>query len=146
MELRSRLADFAKAGRAGLVRAGRGLPVVFGRAARKAGLPLVTVLPSDNGVPAWLAEPDRKAAGELLLLSGQVRLVEYDPGDRTSCVTADESLLRTCARVLAIWDGSPSNGRDRTAHLVAFARSHGLDVEVFWPRGAEHEPACGVPS
>ncbi|WP_240529025.1 hypothetical protein [Streptomyces antioxidans] len=58
-----------------------------------------------------MAELDRKAAGELLLLSQQVRLVEFDPGDRGACVSADESLLRNCARVFAVWDGSPSNGR-----------------------------------
>ncbi|MEU6379809.1 hypothetical protein [Streptomyces sp. NPDC046909] len=142
-ELRSRLTSFAEAGRAGLVRAGRGLPVAFGRAARRAGLALVTVLPSYGGVPAPMAEPDRKAAGELLLLSEQVRLVEFDPGDRGACVAADESLLRSCVRVLAIWDGRPSSGRDWTAHLVAYARSHGVDVEVLWPSAAEHEAACG---
>ena len=144
-ELRSRLADFARAGRAGLVRAGQGIPLAFGRAARTAGLTLVTVLPSHNGVPAHLAEPDRRATGELLLLSQQVRLLEYDPGSRGSCVTADESLLRSCARVLAIWDGSPSTSRDATAHLVAFARSHGVDVEVLWPHGAECEDASRAP-
>ncbi|MBQ1089272.1 MULTISPECIES: hypothetical protein [Streptomyces] len=145
-ELCSRLADFAKAGRAGLVRAGKGLPVAFGRAARRAGLALVTVLPSYHGVPAPLAEADRKAAGELLLLSEQVRLVEYEPGDRDACVNADESLLRACGRLLAVWDGSPSNGRDATAHLVAYARSHGIDVEVLWPSGAGHEPFRREPS
>ncbi|MGW0769481.1 hypothetical protein [Streptomyces sp. NPDC002676] len=145
-ELRSRLADFARAGRVGLVRAGKGLPLAFGRAARKAGLALVTVLPSCNGVPAYVAEPDRKAAGELLLLSQQVRLVEYDPDDRTSCISTQEGLLRSCARVLAVWDGSPSNGRDATAHLVAYARSHGVEVEVLWPQGAEHEALRGEPS
>ncbi|GHJ33869.1 hypothetical protein IGW14_39600 [Streptomyces hygroscopicus subsp. hygroscopicus] len=145
-ELRARLTGFARAGRAGLVRAGRGLPIAFGRAARQAGLALVTVLPSRNGVPAQLTGQDRTAAGELLMLSEQVRLVEYDPGDRGSCVSADESLLRNCARVLAVWDGSPSNGRDVTAHLVAYARSHGADVEVIWPRGAAHEAVRREPS
>ncbi|MGW5698590.1 hypothetical protein ACWEWX_49790 [Streptomyces asiaticus] len=145
-ELRARLVGFARAGGAGLVRAGKGLPTAFGRAARKAGLALVTVLPSRNGVPTQLAELDRRAAGELLLLSEQVRLVEYDPGDRGSCVTADENLLRHCARVLAVWDGSPSNGRDVTAHPVAYARSHGVDVEVIWPRGARHGTVRREPS
>ncbi|NJP48614.1 hypothetical protein HCJ93_00620 [Streptomyces sp. SBST2-5] len=141
-ELRSRLAGFAETGRRGLVRVGKGLPVAFGRAARAAGLPLVTVLPCRDGMPVYLAEPDRSAAGELLLLSEQVRLVEYDPADRTSCVTADEGLLRSCARLLAVWDGSPSNGRDATAHLVAYARSHGVAVEVLWPQGARHGAAA----
>ncbi len=61
-------------------------------------------------------------------------------------MSADESLLRHCARVLAVWDGSPSNGRDVTAHLVAYARSHGADVEVIWPRGAAHEAVRREPS
>ncbi|MER6126528.1 hypothetical protein ABT173_28715 [Streptomyces sp. NPDC001795] len=135
-ELSWRLAEFARAGRAGLVRAGRGLPVAIGRAARAAGLALVTVLPSKNGVPEVLESCDRRAAGELLLLSEQVRLLEYDPSDRDACVGADESLLRSCARLLAVWDGSPSNSRDATAHLVAFARTSGIDVDVLWPEGA----------
>ncbi|WP_369386503.1 hypothetical protein AB5J72_02040 [Streptomyces sp. CG1] len=136
-ELRRRLAEFARAGRAGLVRAGHGLPVAFGRAAGAAGLALVTVLPSKNGVPEVLEPRDRKAAGELLLLSAQVRLLEYDPSDRGACVDADESLLRSCGRLLAVWDGSSSTNRDATAHLVAFARSSGIDVEVLWPDGAD---------
>ncbi|MGW4560855.1 hypothetical protein ACWEN3_00150 [Streptomyces sp. NPDC004561] len=145
-ELRRRLVDFARAGRTGLVRAGQGLPVAFGRAARSAGLALVTVLPTRNGLPGALDAGDRKAAGELLLLSEQVRLLEYDPCDRGACVGADESLLRSCTRLLAVWDGSPSNGRDATAHLVAFARSSGVDVEILWPDGAGRLPSAGTSS
>ena len=131
-----RLSEFARAGKAGLVRAGRGLPVTFGRAARAAGMALVTVLPSSNGVPEVLESSERRAAGELLLLSEQVRLLEYDPTDRGACVGADESLLRSCARLLAVWDGSPSSSKDATARLVAFARGSGMDVDVLWPEGA----------
>ncbi|WP_405927350.1 hypothetical protein [Streptomyces sp. NBC_00035] len=139
-ELRARLARCAEAGRTGLVRVGQGLPVVFGRAAKHAGLAMVAVVPTLNRVPALLRGPDRLAAGELLLLSEQVRLVDYDPADRDACVRADERLLRACARVVAIWDGTAFNGHDTTAHLVAYARSHGIDVEVLWPDGAERVP------
>ncbi|MFD7817524.1 DUF834 domain-containing protein [Streptomyces sp. NPDC059785] len=136
-ELRARLARWARTGRTGLVRVGQGLPVAFGRAAQRTGLALVAVVPTLNQVPALLRERDQQAAGELLLLSQQVRLLEYDPADRDACVRTDERLLRSCAHVLAIWDGTASDGRDATAHLVAYARSHGVDVEVVWPDGAE---------
>jgi hypothetical protein len=139
-ELRARLARCAEAGRTGLVRVGQGLPVAFGRAAGKAGLALVAVVPTLNRVPALLRERDRLAAGELLLLSQQVRLLEYDPADRDACVRADELLLRACARVVAIWDGTAAIGHDTTAHLVAYARRRGVDVEVLWPDGAERIP------
>nr|WP_262056988.1 hypothetical protein [Streptomyces sp. STR69] len=135
-DLRRRLAGFARAGRTGLVRAGQGLPVVFGRAARAAGLALVTVLPSRNGLPEVMETYDRRAAGELLMLSEQVRLLEYDPSDGSACAGADESLLLSCVRLFAVWDGSPSTGRDSTARLVAFARDRGIVVEVLWPDGA----------
>lgn len=145
-ELRARLARCAEAGRTGLVRVGQGLPVAFGRAAKQAGLALIAVVPTSNRVPALLRERDRLAAGELLLLSQQVRLLEYDPADRGACIRTDEHLLRTCAQVLAIWDGTASDGHDTTAHLVAYARSHGIDVEVVWPDSAERIPGLGVAS
>ncbi|WP_405949502.1 hypothetical protein OG588_26680 [Streptomyces prunicolor] len=137
----SPLAEFARTGSAVHVRAGHGLPLAAGRAARRAGLRLVTVLPSKNGVPAQLRESDRLAADELLLLSEQVRLLDYDPTRRDYCTRAEEHLLGTCTRVLAVWDGSPTNGRDATAHLVAFARSHGLHVDVLQPPGTPRHPA-----
>ncbi|MFF0753098.1 hypothetical protein [Streptomyces sp. NPDC004267] len=140
-ELRTRLAAFTRAGRAGLVRAGQGLPLIAGRAARAAGLALETVLPSRQGLPDMLRTPDHKAAGELLMLSRTLRLFDFDPADRASCVRADESLLRACARVLAVWDGSAADGRDTTAHLVAFARARGIRVDVLWPDGARRAGA-----
>ncbi|UIX34231.1 hypothetical protein [Streptomyces sp. GQFP] len=48
--------------------------------------------------------------------------------------------------MLAIWDGTASNGRGTTAHLVAYGRSHGIDVEVLWPVGAERVPGFGEES
>jgi hypothetical protein len=101
----------------------------------------VTVLPSKDDVPAQLRESDRMAAGELPLLSEQVHLLDYAPTRRDSCIRAEEHLLGTCTQVLAVWDGSPTNGRDSTAHLVAFARSHGLDVDVLQRPGTRRRPA-----
>lgn len=127
----------------GLVRVGAGVPVVFARAVRSAGLPLAVALPSRHGVPAPLLRQDAVAAGELLVLAEQARLLAYDPLDRDATVTADEALIRSCRRLLAVWDGSPSSGRDATAHLVAYARGRGLDVDIVWPPGATR---LGAPS
>jgi sugar/nucleoside kinase (ribokinase family) len=123
-------------GTEGLVRAGAGLPLVFGRAVRDAGRKLVLLLPAQGAVPAMLPARDRAAAGELLVLAEHVRLVSFNPVDRHACVSADEQLIESCQHVVAVWDGSPSNGRDATAHLVAFARARGIPVEVIWPSGA----------
>ncbi|MDH6565232.1 hypothetical protein M2160_000253 [Streptomyces sp. SAI-117] len=137
-ELRARLEQqFAQ--RSAVVRAGAGVPLAFGRAARATGRQLVVVTPTQGLVPALLPQRDRMPTGELLLLAQQVRLLGYDPDDRDACVGADERMITECRQLLAVWDGSPSNGRDATAHLVAYARAHGVPVEVVWPRGAERD-------
>jgi hypothetical protein len=59
-------------------------------------------------------------------------------------VSADEQLLSDCGRLLAVWDGSPSRGRDATAHMVAYARARGIPVEIVRPSGAAREPAGPV--
>ncbi|WP_405393375.1 hypothetical protein OG596_35735 [Streptomyces sp. NBC_01102] len=134
-ELRARLGRLAE-GAAALVRAGAGLPLVFGRAARETGRKLTVLLPAQGTLPADLPEPDRRAAGELLVLAEHVQLLGFDPADRDACVSADESLVRASRTVFAVWDGSLSNGRDATAHLVAFARTRGIQVEIGWPEGS----------
>jgi len=123
-------------GAAGLVRVGAGLPVAFGRAVRAAGRKLVVLLPEQLAVPAVLPEPDRSGAAELLMLAEQVRLLGFDPANRDACIGADERVVAASRKVLAVWDGSPSDGTDATAHLVAYARARGIPVEVVWPRGA----------
>lgn len=123
-----------------LVRAGAGLPVIVGRAVREAGRKLVVLLPAPAPGASALPPRDRAAAGELLVLAEHVHLLPYDPADRDASVSADERLITSCRQVVAVWDGSPSNGRDATAHLVAFARTRGIPVEVFWPTSAVREP------
>jgi len=137
-ELRARL-EWTVAGVPGLVRAGAGVPLAFGRALRAAGRQLVVVTPTQGMVPALLPGRDRVATGELLALAWQVRLLAYDPADRDACVAADERMIAGARQLLAVWDGSPSDGRDATAHLVAYARAHGVPVEIVWPRGAVRE-------
>ncbi|WFB10673.1 hypothetical protein LRS74_29295 [Streptomyces sp. LX-29] len=145
-ELRARLERLERLaeGAVGLVRAGAGLPLAFGRAVRAAGRKLTVWLPAQGAVPAVLPARDRPAAGELLVLAEHVRLLPFDPADRYACIGADERLVGSCRTVLAVWDGSPSDGRDATAHLVAYARARGIPVEVVWPAGAARQ-GMGAP-
>ncbi|MEV0692888.1 hypothetical protein [Streptomyces sp. NPDC050388] len=144
-ELRRRLEERCARG-AAMVRCGAGAPLAFGRAARASGRRLIVVIPTDNGVPAMPPRRDRMAAGELLNLADQARLLAYDPNHRGSCVGADERMVASSGLLLAVWDGSPSNGRDATAHLVTYARARGIPVEIVWPAGAEREAVPAVPA
>ncbi|MET9366820.1 hypothetical protein [Streptomyces griseoflavus] len=137
--LRTRLARRPDRGGMAMVRTGAGTPLVSGRAARASGCPLAVVIPTRAGMPAMPPRHDRMATGELLTLADQVRLVAYDPLDRASCIGADERLVAAGGLLLAVWDGSPSNGRDATAHLVTYARARGVPVEIVWPAGAARQ-------
>jgi hypothetical protein len=137
-ELRERVQDLPP-GATSLVRAGAGLPLVFGRVVHEVGQRLVVLLPERGD--AFAGARDRQAHRELLALAEQIRMLPFDPLDRDACVSADERLVSGCSRLLAVWDGSPSNGQDATAHMVAYARARGIAVEVVWPAGAAREPA-----
>ncbi|MHC3452161.1 hypothetical protein [Streptomyces prasinus] len=128
------------------VRCGAGAPLAFGRAASASGRRLIVVVPTRNGVPAMPPRRDRMAAGELLNLADQARLLPYEPNHRDSCVGADERMIAAGGLLLAAWDGSPSNGLDATAHLVAYARARGIPVEIVWPAGAERGAGEAVPA
>ncbi|MEV5508761.1 hypothetical protein [Streptomyces orinoci] len=124
-----------------LVRAGAGLPLLFGRVVHELGQRLVVLLPERGDALAGAPFPDQQAHRELLALAEQIRMLPLDPRDRDACVSADERLVSGCCRLLAVWDGSPSSGQDATAHMVAYARARGIAVEVVWPAGAAREPA-----
>ncbi|SDD64452.1 hypothetical protein [Streptomyces prasinopilosus] len=128
------------------VRCGAGAPLAFGRAAGAAGRRLIVVVPTHDGVPAMPPPRDRTAAGELLNLADQARLLPYEPDHRDSCVGADERMIAAGGLLLAAWDGSPSDGLDATAHLVAYARARGIPVEIVWPAGAERGTGKTVPA
>ena len=136
--LRTRLAR-RPAPAVAMVRPGAGTPLASGRAARASGCLLAVVIPTRIGVPAMPPQRDRMAAGELLTLADEVRLLAYDPVDRDSCIGADERLVAAGGLLLAVWDGSPSNGRDATAHLVTYARAGGVPGEIVGPGGAARE-------
>ncbi|MEW1700492.1 hypothetical protein [Streptomyces sp. NPDC091278] len=120
----------------GLVRAGAGLPAAFGRAVRVSGRRLVVVLPSCGLLPEAVPPGRLAPLREVTELADEVRLPAYDTADRNARVRADETLVARSGRLLAVWDGSPTDGRDATAHLVAHARAHGVRVEVVRPVGA----------
>ncbi|WP_042364519.1 hypothetical protein [Streptacidiphilus neutrinimicus] len=133
-------------GAVGLVRAGAGAGLAFGRAMVGAGRALIAVLPARDGLMTPLPRSDADAARELLRVCLCARLEAFDPAERSSRITADEQLVAECDRVLAVWDGSSTDGCDATAHLVAYARARGIPVEIVWPRGAARRRARPVTS
>jgi hypothetical protein len=50
-----------------------------------------------------------------------------------SFLAAGRRVVRSCDRLLAVWDGRPAQGLGGTADIVMYARTVGRPVEVIWP-------------
>ena len=74
---------------------------------------------------------------ELLGKAGTVTTVPFAESNRDACLAASERLLATVDRVVAVWDGQPSDGRGGTGDVVATARERGLPITVIWPDGSD---------
>jgi hypothetical protein len=49
---------------------------------------------------------------------------------------ANERLLASCDRLIAIWDGNPAADAGGTAAVAREAQRRGIPVDVIWPAGA----------
>ncbi|MFF5538141.1 hypothetical protein ACFY71_37815 [Streptomyces cinerochromogenes] len=108
-ELRERLRGLPPHATA-LLRAGAGLPLAFGQVVHEVGRRLMVLLPERGDAFADAPFHDRRAHRELPALAGRIRMLPFDLLDRDACVSADERLVSGCSRLLAVWDGAPSNG------------------------------------
>ena len=84
--------------------------------------------------PANAAEFD-----QLISEATGVRTLPFERSDRQAYLAASEELLGAVERVIAVWDGKPSNGHGGTADVVHAARERGLPITVVWPPGASRE-------
>ena len=135
--LAEHLAGIAPTGLVGLSCLAPGADALFARAILERGGALEVVLPSPayrrtRVGPDYAAEFDR-----LLARAAEVRVMPYEVADREAYEAANNALLDACDRLVAVWDGLPSEDRGGTAAVVADAGARGLAVTVLWPRGAE---------
>lgn len=50
---------------------------------------------------------------------------------------ANETLVGSSDRLVAVWDGRAPADKGGTVAVVQYAESRGLPVEIIWPEGAE---------
>lgn len=119
-----------------MLRAGVGAPLIFARAAVQLGLPIELVVPVWRDEPDTAVESHRRSLAELTLAARKVEMVPVARNNPDSWVAMERAWLGGCGRVLAAWDGQPSDEGDLTADLVAYTRGRGGAVGVLWPEGA----------
>ncbi|MFG2848970.1 hypothetical protein ACGF12_38390 [Kitasatospora sp. NPDC048296] len=99
------------------------------------GAQLEAVIPADqyrDGLPQW----HHPTYDRLLEFATAVHRTGHVESDEAAHMAGSELLVQQVDKLLAVWDGLPALGYGGTADVVAYARQHGVPVEVLWPQEA----------
>ncbi|MCX4090782.1 hypothetical protein [Nocardia sp. alder85J] len=113
----------------------RGADSVFAQAVLDAGGRLEVVLPSRTYRQRKVAADYAPLFDELLGRADPVRVMDFDESGVAAYEAANEVMLASCDRLVAVWDGQAGDPGG-TGSVVALARARGLTVDIVWPDGA----------
>lgn len=117
----------------------RGADQIFAEVVLEAGGRLEVVLPSADYREAKVGAHDRDRFDGLLMRSALVRYMPHRTAGEQAYAAANEAVLGSIDRLVAVWDGRPSGGKGGTGDAVEAARARGVPVDVVWPEGARRE-------
>ncbi|WP_067857662.1 hypothetical protein [Nocardia shimofusensis] len=116
----------------------RGADSVFARAVLDAGARLEVVLPSRDYRAAKVKPDHAEVFDELVGRATEVRVMDFDTASRDAYEAANEAVLGSVDRLVAVWDGDAGQAGG-TASVVELARERGVPVDVVWPEGSARE-------
>lgn len=116
----------------------RGADSVFAQAVLDSGGQLEVVVPSRN-YRERKVKPDHAALfDELIGRAKSVRVMDFDDAGAEAYEAANEAVVGSCDRLIAVWDGAAGE-RSGTGSVVTLAQSRGVPVDVVWPPGAARQ-------
>ncbi|MFF0489532.1 hypothetical protein ACFYTQ_10990 [Nocardia sp. NPDC004068] len=113
----------------------RGADSVFAQAVLDCGGRLEVVLPARTYRERKVKPDHAPQFDEFVRRAASVRVMEFEEADADAYEAANEAVLASCDRLIAVWDGQDGE-RSGTGSVVALAREKGISVEVIWPEGA----------
>jgi len=116
----------------------RGADSVFAKAVLDVGGRLEVVLPSTNYRERKVKPDHAQLFDELIARADTVWLMDFDDAGREAYEAANEAMLSSCDRLIAVWDGE-AGAKGGTGTVVELARTRGVPVQIVWPDGAERE-------
>ncbi|MFE3196286.1 hypothetical protein ACFXHA_45325 [Nocardia sp. NPDC059240] len=114
----------------------RGADSVFAQAVLDAGGRLEVVLPCRNYREQKVKPDHVEQFDELLSRATTVHVLEFDVAGREAYEAANELLVGSSDRLVAVWDSKPSE-QGGTGTVVELAQKKGVPVTIVWPTGAE---------
>ncbi|MEV6096942.1 hypothetical protein [Nocardia sp. NPDC051981] len=113
----------------------RGADSVFAQAVLAAAGQLEVVLPSRNYRERKVKPDHADLFGKLIARAATVRVMEFDDTGREAYEVANEAVVATRDRLIAVWNGMPSE-KGGTGTVVDLAIEKGVPVDIVWPDAA----------
>lgn len=114
----------------------RGADQVFAGVVLDRGHRLEVVLPAADYRERKVKPHNREQFEQLIDRAAHVETLPFTTSDRAAYAAANDRVLSGIERLIAVWDGTPPDGRGGTGDTVRLARERGLSVTVVWPAGA----------
>ncbi|WP_174372140.1 hypothetical protein [Nocardia araoensis] len=134
-EIGALLGAYAAADLVGVSCLARGADSMFAKAVLDAGGQLEVVLPSRDYRETQVRPDHADLFDELVARAAAVRVLDFDDAGPDAYEAANEMMLASCDRLIAVWDGEEGQ-RGGTGSVVALARRRAVPVEIVWPEGA----------
>jgi hypothetical protein len=113
-----------------------GADQIFAEQVLRAGGSLTAVLPAAGYEGSFETSAD--AAGYRRLQAQATSVIErpFDAPSDEAYQSAGQRVVGLAEVLLAVWDGTPSQGMGGTAEIVAFAGERRVPTTVVWPPGS----------
>lgn len=135
--LRESLAPYVGDGLVGVSCLARGADQIFARVVLDAGGRLEVVLPTATYRERKVKPHNLAVFDALLSRATEVHTMPFTETNRDAYEAANKKLLDSIDRLVAVWDGRPSDAQGGTGATVTEARQLGTPVDVVWPAGAQ---------
>jgi hypothetical protein len=115
----------------------QGSDQLFADVVLELGGDLEVILPSNDYREAKVDPADRSDFDRLLGCARVVRVLDLPHADRAAYRAANEAMIATIDRLLAVWDGAVDEQPGSTADTVSLAKRSGVPMTPVWPDGAQ---------
>lgn len=113
-----------------------GADCVFADVVLRLGGALEVILPWADYLDCRTSGQHAARSGDLLRQASSVRAAAVEDTGPRAYAAANDLMLDSVDRLVAVWNGVPSGELGGTAHAVSAARARRMPVTVIWPEGS----------
>lgn len=113
-----------------------GADSIFAEVVLELGGELEVILPAADYRERKVKPDHADLFDSLVARASTVNVLPNEVSNRQAYEAANEVLVGSVDRLVAVWDGGSRVDQGGTGAVVRYARSRGVEVDVIWPAGA----------